>query len=511
MSMSRRQKANLNIISTSFLELVTLINGLILPRLIIRTYGSAYNGITSSVTQFLALISILNIGVTASTRVALYRTLADHDIHATSRIVRATELYMRKVGVVLGVYIIILAIVYPLAVKTGFSYIEVSSLILIIGVNSFAHYYFGITYECFLYSDQCIYISNVFSIISILLSLIISVILIRFGFSIQIVKLGSASVFVLKPIFQGIYVRKNYKLERHCDPDMSALNNRKDTMMHALANIVHQNTDLVVLTLLTDVKTVSVYTVYNLVMGALSKTQKIFTTGIEPIFGNMWAKKEMNLIKKNLSVYEFFISVFVSIAFSTTFVMIIPFVSLYTLNVNDVNYIRPIYSGVIVIAFVFFAFRSPYLALVQGIGHYRETRTVAIMEAVINLTLSVALVLLIPVKEYKMVGVAIGTLVANLFRTVQYAFYLDKNIIKRGKSAFILRLIWTLFNMSVIIIPSYFYISSTQIDTWLSWILYSFLIVVFSVIFSIISSFIFYKNDFIYGLQLALSLLNRKR
>ena len=119
---SRKQKASLNILTSTILEVVTLINGLILPRLIIRTYGSSYNGITSSASQFLNLIAILTVGVTASTRVALYRSLADDNINATSRIVRATEQYMRKVGIILAGYTILLAFFYPLVVKTDYAF-----------------------------------------------------------------------------------------------------------------------------------------------------------------------------------------------------------------------------------------------------------------------------------------------------------------------------------------------------------------------------------------------------
>ena len=506
---SRKKKASLNIFTSSILELVTLINGLILPRLIITTYGSSYNGITSSCQQFLSLIAILTAGVTASTRVALYRSLADNDIYTTSRIIRATDQYMRKVGCVLAGYIIMLAFFYPLVVKTGYSFREVSSLVLIVGMSSFAEYFFGVTYRTLLASDQCIYISNIFTMIATLLNLVLSVILIRLGYSIQIVKLGSAVVYVLKPVLQSIYVKKRYCLDRHCTPDMSALKNRRAAMMHAIANMVHNNTDLVVLTLFTDVKTVSVYTIYNMVLGALSKIQSIFTIGIEPIFGNMWVKGERDAIKKNLSVFEFFISFFVSVAFSVTYLMILPFVALYTKNVNDVNYIRPVYVDVIVLAFVFFAFRAPYIALVQGVGHYRQTRFAAIWEAIINLVLSVLLVILIPIQEYKMVGIAIGTLAANLFRTVQYAVYVDDNVIPRGKYVFLSKIGWTLLNMIIIILPIHFILNRISIDSWGTWFISSAGISLFSIMATLLSAAVFFRNDLKYGYQLFLSITKK--
>lgn len=510
MAFSRKQKAALNILSTAFLELVTFINGLVLPRLIIRTYGSSYNGITASAAQFLNLISILTIGITATTRVALYRSLAADDIPKTSSIVRATEIYMRKVGSILAVYILLLACLYPLIVETGYSFWEVSSLALIVGMSSFADYFFGITYKTLLMSDQSLYIYNFYSAIATLLNLILSIILIRLGCSIQLVKLCGAAVFALKPVLLSIFARRKYHLERRCAPDNSAIKNRWDAMMHAIANIVHDNTDLVVLTLFTDIKTVSVYTVYNLVLMSLRKIEKIFTSGTEPIYGNMWAKGENDAIRQTLAVYEFLVSVFVSVAFSVTIVLILPFIALYTKNVTDVNYIRPVYAAVIVIAFFFFAYRTPYLSLVQGVGHYRQTRNGAIAEAVINLGLSVLLVVLIPAQEHKMVGVALGTLAANLFRTIQYALYIDRYIVHRGKHVCVCKILWSAANMAVAAVPGFILVSRMSIDSWAKWLGCAVCATLMSMLVTFVSSLLFYREDLKNSRKIVRSILKER-
>ena len=108
--MSRTRKASVNIITSAMLEIITMISGLILPRFILQYFGSSYNGIVSSTSQFLGMIQILTLGVTASTRVALYKTLARKDNQGTRAIIRATERYMRKIALVLGGYIIVLSL-----------------------------------------------------------------------------------------------------------------------------------------------------------------------------------------------------------------------------------------------------------------------------------------------------------------------------------------------------------------------------------------------------------------
>lgn len=504
--MSRTRKASFNIVTSAMLEIITMISGLILPRFILQYFGSSYNGIVSSSTQFLGMIQILTLGVTASTRVALYKTLSKNDIHGTSAIVRATERYMRKIALVLGAYIIILSLVYPLAVQTGFSYFDVAFLILIVGLSSFAEYFFGITYQTFLLADQSVYISNIFSSIAAVLNIFLSVLLIISGCSIQTVKLGSAVVYVLRPLLQNLYVTKKYKLDKHCEPDMSALNKRGDAMIHALANIVHDNTDIIVLTIFTDIKIVSVYTVYNMVMSALKKIQTVFTKGTEPIFGSMWAGGEKDKIRKNLSVFEFFVNSFNAVAFGIAMVMVLSFVSLYIpKNVTDINYIQPMYAVLISLAFATQGIRTPYLALVQGIGHYKETRRAAIIEAALNLSISVILVNVIGME-----GVAIGTLVANLYRTISYALYIDDSVVKRGKSTVFKKLIWTFSSMAVIVVPSSMIVKKIAVVNWGQWAGISVLVSVFACAVVFVAGEIFYKEDLKYAIRIMKTMVKKR-
>ena len=487
---SRTKKATLNIVTATAFEIISLICGLILPRLILKYYGSSYNGITNSASQFLSMISILNLGVAGATRAALYKPLADGDIKKTSGIVKATQKHMRRIGIILLLYIIVLSIVYPLVVTTGFSFFDVSILVVATGISSFASYFFGATYQSFLSADQSVYITNIFSIISVLLNTIVSIVLIELGCSIQVVKLGSAFAFCVKPILQNIYVKKHYHLDMSVDADESALNKRGDVMGHSIANIVHENTDVIVLTLFTDVKIVSVYTVYNLVMSALRKMLNIFTTGTESIFGNMVAKGEIEKIKHNLEIYELFIGGFVSVVFSVTLVNLLPFVSLYTSGVYDVEYVLPAYAFVISIAQVFFCFRAPYVSLVQGAGLYKETKNGAYTEAAINLVSSIVLVQFVGI-----IGTAIGTLLANIFRTVQYALFVNKNIVKRTYFSLFKMILWSALNISLVYCFSLIVLHGSAYNSWLLWIVSSLIYGIMSLGITAITSYIFFRKE----------------
>ena len=87
----RTKKAFKNIMASMSYQVISIICGLITPRLLLLAFGSTYNGVVVSATQFLSMITILNVGIAGATRVALYKTLAVNDVLGTSRIVKANK------------------------------------------------------------------------------------------------------------------------------------------------------------------------------------------------------------------------------------------------------------------------------------------------------------------------------------------------------------------------------------------------------------------------------------
>ena len=66
-----------------------------------------------------------------------------------------------------------------------------------------------------------------------------------------------------------IYVKKRHQLKKEIEK--ISLPMRRDAAIHSIANIIHQNSDIVILTFFMDVKLVSVYTVYYFVVGQIKK------------------------------------------------------------------------------------------------------------------------------------------------------------------------------------------------------------------------------------------------
>ena len=82
----RGKKLALNTITSLGLQVVSVICGFILPRLILESFGSDVNGLVNSITQFLGVITLLDLGVGAVVQSALYKPLADNNTNMISKI-----------------------------------------------------------------------------------------------------------------------------------------------------------------------------------------------------------------------------------------------------------------------------------------------------------------------------------------------------------------------------------------------------------------------------------------
>jgi peptidoglycan biosynthesis protein MviN/MurJ (putative lipid II flippase) len=175
--------------------------------------------------------------------------------------------------------------------------------------------------------------------------------------------------------------------------------------------------------------------------------------------------------------------------------MIVPFAMLYTKGVYDVNYSRTTFAMIATLAGAFSCFRIPYQAIVEAAGHYRQTRNGALFEAALNITIS-----LIAVAKLGIVGVAIGSLAATIFRSVQYAWYLSKNLIPRS--------IWIFFGhiavtgvVAVLTVAVSNMFLNWEVQNFIQWIQKAFLVAVVSAVFTVALNAAFYGKDMIYLLS----------
>lgn len=462
--MTRKNKLMLNSVTSLINQIITIICGFILPRFFLMYYGSTVNGLVSSITQFLGFISLAECGVGAVVQSTLYKPLAENDMLSISKIVISSERFFRRLAYILLGYAAILMMVYPLKTIKTFDFLFTMMLIFVISISTFAQYYIGMTYKLLLAADQLGFIQYTIHAIALIINTLLSIVLMKNGASVQIVKLTTSLVFVIQPVLISFIAKRKYKLNRKITLLEEPIKQKWNGLAQHVAAVVLNNTDTVVLTLFSSLENVSIYSVYHLVVNGVKQIVLSTTNGTQAMFGNMLAKNQMEEVKSTFDSFEWLLHTLVTFIFSVTAILIVPFVEIYTAGVTDVNYSEKVFAYLLTLAQASYCIRLPYNTMVLAAGHYKQTQGSAIIEAVINVVLSVMFVI-----QFGLVGVAIGTFCAMFYRTCYLAWYISKNIIFRNLKYFALHGMVDILTVILIVFLTNF-INKTVSDYW-DWII----------------------------------------
>lgn len=486
----RSKKAIKNIVSSLFQQLVVVICGLILPRAIIRNFGSNVNGLISSITQFLSYITLLEAGIGPVIKSVLYKPIANKDKNQIEKILKSAQKFFNVISYIFIGYLIILCFVYPTLVNAEFSKGYTISLLIIISISTFAEYFFGMVYKLYLQAEQKTYITANIQSITTIFNTVFSVILIKFGVNIQIVKLVSAFIFVLRPIIQNIYVKKKYSINLKNITEKYELKQKWDGLAQHIAAVIYGNTDITLLTIFSNTLEVSVYGVYSYIVKGVHNLVQGLTGGIDASFGDMYAKDEQENLNKNFKIYEFAYFTMITIVYICTFCLILPFIQIYTKGITDTNYYRPIFAYIIVISEYMWAIRLPYSSLTLAVGHFKETQKGAWLEAINNIVISTILVI-----KFGINGVAIGTLVSTMIRTFEFISHASKQILVRKQFYAYSHLFITAIETILVSIIIKCIIKNVVFENYFIWIQYAIISLIISVIIVGIINSLVYRND----------------
>lgn len=480
----------MNIITAVSLQFVTAVSGLLLPRMFIVTYGSDANGLISSITQFLAYISLLEGGIGGIIVASLYKPLLAEDKNEIMSIVSYAKHIYRKIGVMFVVYIAVLLLIFPKVVDTPFDTPYVVTLILILSIGTLFQYFFSLAYINLISADQSMWISNLMNIIMLTVNFFISYALIRVGCSLHVVKLISSLVYLLKPLFYCIYVNIKFgKIDYISRP--KKLKQVWNGFAHHISYFILNNTDVVIITLVLGVKEVSVYAVYLAVVSGIERMVSSISSGVAAGIGSIIAEDDHKRLNRVIDEFETLQYVLTTILFTITGIMIIPFARVYMGDVADVNYIRPGFAYAMVLAFATNCIGRVYSTITLNAGHYKETQNGAFGQALLNIVISA-----ICVFQYGITGVAIGTVLSMIFRCVYDVIYLKSNIARRNIKKFVKNIFALGLSAAICI-----YISSTFIcaicNSWGQWIGNSMIVAIITTVVSIVIYSITDKEEMI--------------
>jgi len=464
--MSRSKFFFYNSLSSAAMQVIIMISGFIVPRIMLEYYGSEINGLVSSIMQFIGYFRLVEAGLSGAAIYALYTPLANKDYALVNSIIVAAKEFYHKSGYIFIGLVLILALIFPFIVDTEIlSSTSISILVIVLGFSGIFEFLTLAKYRVFLTADQKTYIVSISTIAHIVVSTVIIVALAKLHTNIVLLKAVALLSIVFRILILYTYTKMRYKyLDFKAKPDYSSLSKRWYALYLQILGTVQLGAPVIILTIfLKDLKIVSVYVIFNMVMSGINNLLGVFISGLAASFGNVIAKGQIDILKKSFREFEYFYYFLLSLFYAVTFVTIMPFIRIYTHGITDISYDLPLLGFLFVLNGLFYNLKTPEGMLVISAGLFKETSIQTTIQGLIIVIFGVILV-----NIYGIYGVLIASILSNVYRVIDLLIFIPRKLTKTSIKKSVYRILNTFLIIFIVYsLFSYLAISTESIIDWI--------------------------------------------
>ena len=475
-----KSKSIINSVVGFFSQIIIVALGFVVPRLVLSNYGSDTNGVINTVTQIFTYLALLEAGISQAAQNAVYPHLVKNDRKKISTVISVARRYFRNISYIYALFMLIIAFVLPLVLKTQVDYWTIFFYVFFEGLTSLVSFYFTSTWSTLLFADGKTYVINLINLLIKVLCYTVRIVLIILNFNIAFIQIGYFLVSLIQLLIYYLYMKKNYFwVEYNLASKSEKLPDRNSYVITEMAWTIFSSTDMIVLSIFVSTSLSSVYSIYSMVFVALESLLNSIYNSVKYILGQSY-NKDLQYYKR---VHNLFNSIFVggiTILVSVAYWLIIPFIKLYTEGITDIRYVYTWLPLLFCLVPLISRNRSIAGTLTGLAGYAKKVSYISIAEAITNIVLSIILV-----QFWGIFGVLIATICALPIKVVYVNYLSEIIILKRSplKTLLIFGVNYLVFGTTVFLN----YIIPINVESYLSFILYGFMLffIYFIVVFSL--------------------------
>ena len=415
-----------NLISSLVYQVVLIGLSFLLPRLYLENFGSEVNGVLSTIKQIFTYMVLLEAGVGLATTQALYKKVGEKDYKSISQVLSATNIYYRRTGFIYLAIVLAIALIYAYVIPTAIDSNVLFLLVILTAIPSLFSYFVQAKYRILMEVDGRKYVLNNAETVLQIASNVAKILVLILSDSLILIQLVYCLIYLAQLAFLYVYAKRRYKwLDLKAKPDFEAIGQKNSVLVHQLSGMVFNNTDVLLISALCDFKAASIYAIYNIFF---SQVQNFVTSVISSFtfaLGQMF-HTDRKKFDRLFNVYETLYIMATFIIFTLMAVFLLPLIQIYTSGIDDAEYTNVFLILLFVIMNLLSNAKIPANSVIEFAGGFEKTRSYAIWEMVINLSVSVIAILYMGI-----CGAIVGTIAALLYRMIVTVHYSNKKILER--------------------------------------------------------------------------------
>lgn len=434
MTKTKTKKSLLNLIVSLIGIAVSSTFGLYVSFLILTHFGSDYNGLNATVLQIAAMLQVIEAGFSVAISFALYKPIVNNDQDQINAIFAFAKKTFKKVGLFFILIGLIGSLLLPMLINTKITYIEVVLLFIIAILPTAANLFFIMKFNCIFNANQQEYIINSVNIVVQVLTGIIGIVVIRLGgkylymrgIQMVVILLG---YIVIQKIFKFKYP-KVIPIPKH---NIQKIKGTSDVLIYKITGALYFSFPIIAIAIFVNTLTASIYGVYMLVLNIIKSFVNAATNAPMHGFGQLIAEGDKNRIYKNYFKYNLLILIMTALFLSVTMTMILPFISIYTGGVTDINYINlPLAILLIAVTFIELIHIPSGIIILAG-GFFRAGRNIQIVGITVLIASGI-----IGILVFGLYGLVTALLLCAFILAICEIAYIHKKLFKGKLKNFVL-------------------------------------------------------------------------
>lgn len=425
--MNQNKKILVNTLVSFFTQIIILVFGFVVPRIILVNYGSDTNGLTNTITQVFTYLALLEGGIGTSAKNILYKPVKENNTSEICHRLSIARNQYSKTTILYLAAVLFMSFLLPFILKTNVNRLSIFLYTLFEGLANVICFYFINTLTCFLVVKGDNYVVNIITLIYKVLWFTSKIVLSLFKLDIAFIQFGSFIFMFVQLLLFRLYVKHKYPwLKYEKINTIEKLPDKNSFIVTEVAWTIFSSTDLIVLSVFVSTSVSSVYAIYSAIFVALNSLLNTLYNSVYYKLGEAFVSN-LDSYKK---IHDLFNSVFMGAITSlmcSAYMLSLPFIRIYTSGVNDINYIYQ-WLPLLFCMIQLFSWSRYVSGNLTGIGGYAKgVSRISILEATTNIVLSLLLVNLLGIY-----GVLIATVVALPLKIIYCNYIADKKIMHRS-------------------------------------------------------------------------------
>jgi len=456
----------LNFITELVPLIILMFLGLYKSKFLITELAPNYVGLYQLFSQLLGYVTIFEFGMTGALLYRFFAPVSKNDKKRISVLFFSGKKVFNIISLIMFSLGILFSFVIPFLIKDNPFSIWYILLTFLMYISTNIIYYLVAAYKTLLEAEQKKHVTNIIIQSSdILKSLIEIIVLLVFKNLVILLLVGIVASIISSILLIKTCKKYNPDLIDTKERDYEMLSDVKNLFVHKIAYLVNNNVDLIIVTRGLGLVSVVIYSTYNYIVNMLKRITSRVYVSMVPSLGNLIAedKEQAKNVFFEINDLMFFIAIFLTIAL---FVSVNPFINIWYEGEVFTSY--GLALGFSLIFFVNIVIQ-PLLAFTDAGGCFKETKKCAVLEAVINLTLS-----LILFKPFGVFGILLSTYIGyTIADNIVRAKIICNNLLNTSVKKYYYDLIFYEIITAVLLVAEFFVFRNININNIFSWLLIS--------------------------------------